>query len=352
MTIAYIFSDFYVGGTEEYAITLARKARDGGHEPIFIISRCDEAALKKIEGFEIIHLAMNSSFNPFSVAISVLGIKKILAQRKINIVHANMLREHSLAIFVKIFSRHKFVLVRSFHRQDNFNFKMRLLLPIYLRYTDRVIAISDLMTKLLDKNGWRGKWTLILNGGARVNAKEHDLALGFIGRLSPEKGIFNFIKNNRSLLKNCKMVIAGDGPDFDAIKDYVKNNKLKVELLGSIVDKSIFYKKAAVLVLPSSYGVTPFEVMPLVILEAYSCGMPVVAFKSPPLVGLVTEKTGSLVEDDGNYKLLGFIASDILRNTKKYHKNNMDLYEKLFSEDIMWNNTSNLYQELVRSRKK
>lgn len=342
MKIAYVFAYLGDGGTEDHAILLAKKAKESGNTPIFIISDYSKSGINKIKSakIKIIKLSMKSSFNPISVWRSVIGLKKILESEKVDIVHAHMLREQSLAIFAKILGS-KFVLVRTFHRINQFNWKMKPLMPIYLKYTDAVIAISLMMEGLLDENGWGGKHTLIKNGVAKVDVKKHDKAIGFIGRLSTEKGILKFVQANTELLRNTKLVIAGDGPDYDEIRKIAKENKLNIELMGSVADKAAFYKKISVLILPSDH-----EVMPLVILEAYSCGLPVAAFDIKPLLELVMPENGILVKYP-NYTQLGSATASLLEGSSKYYTTNINEYNSKYSSDIMWNATVELYGRLL-----
>lgn len=345
MKIAYVFSYLGDGGTEDHAILLAKKAKESGNVPIFIISDYSKTGIKKIKSakIKIISLPMKSSFNPIAVWRSVIGLKKIIESEKVDVVHCHMLREHSLAIFVKILGG-KFVLVRTFHRINQFNWKMKPLMPIYLKYTDSVIAISLMMERLLDKNGWGGKHTLIKNGVAKVDVAKHDKAIGFIGRLSSEKGILNFVQSNIEILRHNKLVIAGDGPDYEKIQKISDDDKLCIELMGSVADKAEFYKKISVLVLPSDH-----EVMPLVILEAYSCGLPVAAFDIEPLLELVLPANGILVKHP-DYAQLGAATVSLLDSANKYYAHNINEYNSRYSSEIMWQATADLYHELYEKR--
>lgn len=342
MKIAYIFSYLGDGGSEEYAFLLAKEAKKAGNSVTFIISSSSSKAHKRLvaEKHKVILLPMESSFNPIAVLSSVLNLKKIIKSEQIDIVHANMLREQSLAIFAKMLGA-KFRLVRTFHRQNSFNWKMKPLLPIYLRYTDAIISISNTMSGLLDQYGWGNHYTLIENGVPKVDASKHSKALGFIGRLTDEKGILQFIKANIKFLRNNKLIIAGDGENYDAIKQVTDKNNLDIELLGSISDKAEFYKKISVLLLPSSH-----EVLALVGLEAYSCGLPILAFNIAPMRDLVEYGNGILVEAF-DYVQMGKEAKKLLATADKYSKFNIDTYNTKYSVDIMWSKTYALYQSLL-----
>lgn len=347
MTIGYIFSFFGDGGAEENALLIAQKAKQSGYRVFFILSKYTEASEKKLKDskIEIINLPMESSFNILSVRRSAIDLKKIIENNKIDIIHSHMLREHSIAVISKIIGA-KFKLIRTFHRFDQFNIKMKPLMSAYRRYTDAFIAISEQMNQYLIKNGLKNNIYLIKNGVKKVETKKHDMALGYIGRLTKEKGIFNFIKSNTEILQDTKLIIAGDGPDYDEINKYANENKLNVELLGKVVKKADFYKRISVLILPSET-----EVLPLVVLEAYSCGLPVVAFKIKSLKSLI-EKDNGLLVDYPNYSKLGIEAKKVLLKSSSYYMNNIKKYKSEYSIDIMWKNTDKLYQDLNSIREK
>lgn len=347
MTIGYLFAYLGDGGAEENAMLLAKQAILSGHNVVFIVDKMSENAAKKLESEKIktIHLSMESSFNMVSVRKSVAGLRKIVRNEKIDIVHSHMLREQSIAVLAKLLGS-KFKLVRTFHRFDQFNAKMKPIMSIYRKFTDALISISSQMTDYLKSNGIGDKIFLITNGVEKVIAPRHDKAIGYIGRLIAEKGILKFIKSNVELLKTNKMIIAGDGPEYDKIKDYVEAKHLKVELMGKVIDKSKFYKKVSVLVLPSET-----EVLPLVVLEAYSCGIPVVAFNLESLMRLISINNGRLVEYADYFKL-GQEAVSLLSESDSFYGANISRYEHEFSVRKMWEQTEALYLELINPNKK
>lgn len=347
MTIGYIFSYFGDGGAEENAFLLAQSAKKAGHKVVFVISSYSASSILRLEkeGFETILLSMESSFGLSSIIRSANRLSNIIRDKKINIIHCHMLREQSLAILAKIFGS-RFVLVRTFHRFDQFNYKMRPIMPIYRKFTDAFISISQGMNDYLNKNGVKKKVHLIKNGVPKIAVSSHEKALGFIGRLSSEKGILNFVKANIALLQKNKLVIAGEGPDFDEIQSFVDKHKLNVQMMGKVMNKSKFYSKISILVLPSET-----EVLPLVILEAFSCGLPVAAFSIKPLKELVAKDNGCLVEFP-EYSMLGDAAAALLEDSSKYKKANFARYQSDYSDERMWAQTSKLYDDLALNHKK
>ncbi|WP_434655850.1 glycosyltransferase family 4 protein [Thermoanaerobacterium thermosaccharolyticum] len=137
----------------------------------------------------------------------------------------------------------------------------------------------------------------------------------FIGRLSPEKGIFDLLKAVQKIRdENLILTIIGDGILKDKIIDYVNINNLtdKVNIKGYAKwGKQLFdiIKSNHVLILPS-YS----EGLGLVILEAMSMGVPVIASNVGGIPEIVYNNYNGLLFEPGNI--------DELVNKIKYLINN------------------------------
>ncbi|MCK5322357.1 MAG: glycosyltransferase, partial [Candidatus Aenigmarchaeota archaeon] len=134
---------------------------------------------------------------------------------------------------------------------------------------------------------------MVEKGTANNEKKEYDVI--FVGNLMKRKGVDNLISAAGDI--NGKVMIVGNGYERERLEKMVYDLDLKgrVVLKGK-VDRSEILKeisKAKVLVLPSVSG----EGMPNVILEAYSCGVPVVASSIAGIPDIVVDgKTGYLAK--------------------------------------------------------
>jgi glycosyltransferase involved in cell wall biosynthesis len=102
-----------------------------------------------------------------------------------------------------------------------------------------------------------------------------------IRRITFKNGIENLIKTAEYMAnkKNIVFLLGGEGPGSDKVKFYIKKNKLSnFKLLGRISDSDLpkYYSVSDLFILPSQAG----EGFPLVVLEAFSSGVPVIATKS------------------------------------------------------------------------
>jgi glycosyltransferase involved in cell wall biosynthesis len=345
--IAYLLEHPGNGGAEEYAYNLAIKARNAGHEVAFVLGNATGALVERVReaNFEMLVISMESSFNPLLVTSSMRKLKKFIDSEKPDIIHTQMLREHSLVIGVKILGA-RTKLVRTFHRLDQFDLKMKPLMPIYRKYTDAFIAISEHVKGYLGENGLRRNVYTIHNGVEEVVSGRKKSGLGYLGRISSEKGIKNFVTENTAILKGTPLIIGGEGPEKDEISELVSKKKINVKLTGQITDKGDFFGKFNVLVLPSST-----EALPLAVLEAYSTGTPVVAFDLPSLRNLIDGQNGILVKP-GDYKKLAKTARDLSKSIeyKQYSEHARETYLHGYTIDKMWYYTSRLYENLCHKK--
>ena len=184
---------------------------------------------------------------------------------------------------------------------------LHILEKVNLSLADQIAVESESSIGFLGLNKYRKK--ISITGSVYIDTdnfkikkdlKDKRNLIGYIGRLSSEKGVQNFTKAIPLILKergDLEFLIGGNGPLFDEIEDELKNNGSynKVELPGWIShDELPKYLNELKLIVAPSYtegGV------PAVIMEAMACGT----------VSLVTPVAGVDVIKDGES---GFILED------------------------------------------
>lgn len=112
-----------------------------------------------------------------------------------------------------------------------------------------------------------------------ISHNNSELTLGFISRLTAEKGWKTFIDALSQLRKinvSFNAIIAGKGPDEEAIKKYILSNNLtkEIEFRGFVNQSELvtLYNKIDLYIFP-----TESESLGLTGLEAMACGTPVIA---------------------------------------------------------------------------
>ena len=133
--------------------------------------------------------------------------------------------------------------------------------------------------------------------------------VGFIGRLSPEKGPEMFVRVAQlahKRLKNCHFVLMGEGPMRRELQDEIDQHDLTghIHMVGLQRDMTKIYP-CLDLVVSTSYS----EAMPLVIVEAMASGLPVVATNVGGVVDIVEVGGTGLLKQPGDTEGL---ANDVV----------------------------------------
>lgn len=106
-----------------------------------------------------------------------------------------------------------------------------------------------------------------------ISHETGDYAL-FLGRLSREKGVITLLQALQVLTAPIRLVIAGDGPDRQALQNMASEHALPVTFTGYLqggeLERTI--SGSRVVILPSEC----YENAPLSVLEAFSYGKPVI----------------------------------------------------------------------------
>ena len=112
----------------------------------------------------------------------------------------------------------------------------------------------------------------------------------FVGRLSHEKNLLGLLEAIKGL--DVELLMIGDGPLREELEDRARRNGLAVRFLGNRPHHELpqYLNSAALFVLPS-----PHEGHPKTLLEAMSCGLPVVGTDVPGIQDVIVHRqTGFL----------------------------------------------------------
>lgn len=208
--------------------------------------------------------------------------------------------------------------------------------------SDRIVVYSEGLINQLELNNYKSK---ISSNGARFidfnhfkitrNSRERRDLIGYIGRLSGEKGVLNFVKTIPKILEEryeIKFLIGGDGYLRDKIEEYLDENNLnnKVELVGWISHDKIpdYLNKLKLLVLPSYT-----EGLPNIMLEAMACETPVLATPVGAIPDIIKNGENGFIMEDNSPEC---IAENVIRalnypNLDEIVKNARKLVEEKFT---------------------
>ncbi|MDX1993011.1 MAG: glycosyltransferase family 4 protein [bacterium] len=157
----------------------------------------------------------------------------------------------------------------------------------YSKQIDRYIALTHFVKEKFIEAGMDAGKIIVkpnfLDTDPGIRPGQGDY-LVFVARMTPEKGVWTVLKAWQSLPNAIPLKVVGDGPELDAMREFVATNNLNsVELLGHRkgAETQDIIKHARALILPSEW----YETFGRVAMEAFACGVPVIASR----IGAVAE---------------------------------------------------------------
>jgi len=174
----------------------------------------------------------------------------------------------------------------------------------------------------------------------------------FAGRLSEEKGIMVALEAFK-LLPNQKLIVMGDGPLKVDAADYIKKYGLKnVQLLGQLEKKEYYegLKKAKALIVPSLC----YEQYTLVAVEAFACGVPVIASRLGSMKEIVIDHHTGLLFEPGDPKDLAEKIDFLSKNSTgilAWGQEARRSFENKFLAQKNYEKLISLYQQVQAGKK-
>ncbi len=161
-------------------------------------------------------------------------------------------------------------------------------LGTWSQYVDQFILLSDFAKKKFVHCGFPNRKLTVKpnfmypDPGERTWPGHYAL---YVGRLSPEKGILTLASTWRLLRNKLPLLIVGDGPLRSELQNWCQSST--VTLLGRRErhDCISLMKDASFLIVPSE----GYESFPMAIIEAFACGVPVIASRIGSLPEIVKD---------------------------------------------------------------
>lgn len=296
---------------------------------------------------------------------------KIVRKYKIGIIHAHSVIPTGLVgVVVAKFLGCPSVITS--HGMDINNFDSKSiyghLISFSLNQCDRAIAVNGDLAEKMKFLGINEDKIVILRNAVdterfkpsknmelrhKYGIGENEILILFVGYLDTFKGIFElvdaFYEINKEN-KNVKLMMVGTGPKKEELKKKVSRLKLDdfVIFTGNVPHDKMhkYYPAADIYVLPSYT-----EGLPISILEAMACALPIVATD----VGGIPE----VVKDGENGFIIPFKNKKILMQKLKFlviHRSlrklfgtrSIEMAVNLFSNNKKVNNLLNLYKTLIK----
>lgn len=170
----------------------------------------------------------------------------------------------------------------------------------------------------------------------------------FVGRLSQEKGLGTLIETWSDL--DIPLKVAGTGP-LESELTHLKNSA--VTALGMLDQNSVRKEmsRAAFLVMPSEW----YEGFPMVLVEAFSQGLPVVASRLGGMAEIVEDGITGLHFETGNEKDLAVKVQwlhDHPEESRQMGLNARKVFEQKYTADKNYEILMDIYQDAINDSKK
>jgi glycosyltransferase involved in cell wall biosynthesis len=165
----------------------------------------------------------------------------------------------------------------------------------------------------------------------------------FVGRLSQEKGV-DVLARAARLLPDAAIDVIGDGPQEGLLQDVPG-----VRMLGRQAPEDIYarMRTAGCLVLPSVW----YENFPRVLVEAFACGLPVVASRLGAMADLIEEGVTGLLFEPGDAAQLAERLAWAQANPERMHRmgaNARAEYELKYTPEVNFAQLQAIYREVLK----
>lgn len=185
--------------------------------------------------------------------------------------------------------------------------QLHRLLGTWAGRIDRYIALSEFARDLFIRGGLPAGRIVVKPHFAEVPGAPEQPRHGllFVGRLSEEKGLRLLAQAAQALPPGERITVIGDGPLLSALQAHPR-----LRLLGALPAPAVHehMRQARALVLPSLV----YEMFPRTLVEAFACGLPVLAARHGPMPELVQHERTGLLFEPGEAAALGAAMRRVL----------------------------------------
>lgn len=229
------------------------------------------------------------------------------------------------------------------------------LLGSYRKLVDRYIALTEFSASRLAMGGIPSDH-IVIKPNFLPNPPEQGNGSGgytvYVGRLSEEKGVRTLI-DAAPLMPNIPIRVLGDGPLRDELEQKVREQKLQVEFYGSVDKQTVLEitRKAMFQIIPSEW----YEGFPMVALEAFASGTPILASRLGSLDEIVQDRINGLKFEAGNAQDLAAKASQLMAEctaSPDLRANARRGFDDRFTESANFKALMDIYDDVVSQRKR
>lgn len=348
------------GGQGVYVENIAKKLKKNSYNVTVLTTK---SKYRKKNDFRVKEIFYSGQNPLVFVFLSYFYYLFNLKKENFTIIHGNSINHLIFLLFkhkdVKYFTTiHNTYLQRLKAKKNNFFY--RLIYPLFinlekivLNKSNKIIAVSKSTENYVNKIINNKNILLIENGVNTEKFKpviKNDFIFRFlyVGRLEPRKRVLETVKIFEQFLKKyqgnkkIEFIIVGRGSEYKKIKEYINTNKLKEVKLKEFSNniKEYYDKSNCLLLLSRGEG------LPLVLLEAISSGLGVIATQDASGLSKIVKPgdNGYIVKDELNKLEVINKMKESIKNFNKFSKKS-----RLIAISYDWNKVVDRYIEIYNS---
>lgn len=239
------------------------------------------------------HKSRAKRLKPF---LSIPGLLKLIKREKINVIIYHQ-RAFLPAIYAAKVLFPKICIIYKAH--NVFNDALNRFIQ-----ADRYIAVTEEVKKDLVKSGKPANKISVITHGIRISEaapRDNNIAtIAYVGRFDKTKGIKTLLDAFSKVSKDhsINLMLRGAGNMEQEIRSYIAIGMMepKINIHPPAIDDNEIYNSVDLLVLPS----VSHEGFGLVLIEAMSRGIPVIAAKTGGIKNVITDGYNGLLFEAGN----------------------------------------------------
>lgn len=360
-----------VEGIGYYTYNLSKKLIEKGHE-VVVITRGSRNKTKRelFENIEVIKAPFIPIY-PFYIHVHGIFVNRLLKslESQIDIIHLHTPLTPNIKTSLPVITT-----IHSPMLADNRYIKVSSIFTLFSKISARFVSypiekkliqtskkittVSEAVAKELEDYGLDSKEITVMYNGVNEafftpNKNKHNGVnkyILYVGHINREKGLFDLAECAKYICcekSDISFIIAGKGRDLDKMKLKIKKAGIedKFIFLGQVdQDKLIeLYQNASLFIFPSYH-----EGLPTVLLEAMSCGLPVIATDVRGNKDLISNGENGILVPPRNPKKMAEIILKLIDDEKLIEQLGKNA-RKTIMEKYTWNDVSNNFLKCYES---
>jgi glycosyltransferase involved in cell wall biosynthesis len=335
INIALILTPIEFGGAERVCLNLLKAYSRSNFNiiPILLIRPWEKKSTfaDEIEKLGITYFTIPVAIRPlhegkdrYRILRCYYVLFRILNKARFNIIHTNGYFADILGIPIAKILRIPHIATCHGYIDNDSALKMYNKVDMMmLRFSERIITVAESIKKKLIEQGVNEKLVRTITNSVlipdltrsemlerRTEARVHfkidndEIALGYVGRLSEEKGLEFAISAVGKLVelgRRIKLILIGDGPQRLRLENIAKNENVKDRVIFAGFQSNVndLLPGLDIFILPSLTEGTP-----MALLEAMSYGIPTVASAVGGVPKVIDNRKSGMLVPPGNVKEL------------------------------------------------